>query len=165
MATTGGYIAGDVRAGYAISISPEVWKTVEGLKSLTAPMLQTKKIDTTRYGTSRLMTNIPGLDEVTDPAMTLIRDASSSVGEAPVQNSLYALKAARTSSFWRFEIASQDDPTVNLFEAYAAYFRVGDIKPGVVVGDLNTLEVTLVFDGSYFNHYPPAASQLGPNPW
>ena len=163
MATSGGYIAGDVRAGWAVTISPQVFKTIEGLMDLTIPKLVSDKIDTTRYGVSRLHTNIPGLDTVTDPVLKLIRDASAV--SSPNQQLLYALKTARTSSFWRFEVAAQDDPSVNLFEAYEGYFRVSEIGPSVQVGTLNMIEVTLVFDGNYFNHQVPAVSQLGPNPW
>jgi len=155
----GGYIAGDVRVAYASGASPFTWKKVEGLMDLTAPFLQTKKIETTRYSSNRLMTNIPGLDEVVDPVLKLIRDAD--VATSPNQNALFGIKNARTTLRWRFEIASQDDPSVNLFEAYEGDFRVSTLKETVNVGALNNLDVTLIFSGNDFTHYASQASEIG----
>lgn len=154
----GGYIGHGVRIGYATG-SPQTWRELEQVQEVTIPGLTSDKIDTTVHGTpGRLKRNIAGEQEVSDMEFTLMRDADPST--SPYQNQLFAYNNSSTSLYWRVEIPTTSNPADNLYEAYEFTGRLGMHVIDAPRPELVVLNGSVIFDGTFFNHFNPGASEF-----
>lgn len=157
MAQTG-YIGHGVRIASA-SGSPQVWQELENIKECQIPGLTSDKIDTTVHGTpGRLKRSIAGEQEVSDMTITMMRDADPAT--SPNQNALFAFNNSSVSRYWRVEIPTTSNPLDNLYEAYEFTGRLGMHVIDAPRPELVTLEVNVVFDGTFFNHFNPGPSEF-----
>lgn len=160
----GGYIGKQIRVGFSTSASPGNWRQFEQVLDCTPPVLKSDKIETTIHdNTSLFKRHIPGLQDVSDVPLTMLRDADPAT--SPNQNLLFGLLAAQTQFILRIEIHSSADPTVNLFEAYEFTSRVGDVQIKAPINNRTEIMASFMFSSfnstTFFDHYAPAASIFG----
>lgn len=155
MASIDGVLS-DVKVAYATG-SPQSWQRLEQLADIQIPTLTSDKVDTTTYG-QQYKRSIPGLKDVNDMVMTFLRDPSSS--SSPNQNSLFDLNASGVQLWWRVEVHADTDSTVDLWEAYEFEGRVASFEPGHGIGDAGRLNANVVFSGTSYVRYEPAASDI-----
>lgn len=153
-----GYIGHGLRAGFAVG-SPQIWRELEQIMECDIPGLTSDKVPSTTHGSpGRLKRNIPGEQEVSDGVIKMMRDADPVT--APNQNALFAYNNSSTSLYWRIEAVTTPDPADDLYEAWEFTARLGKWKVDSPRPDLVTLEVGLVFDGTFFNHFNPGPSEF-----
>lgn len=161
----GGYIGKQVRVGFSTAASPGTWKKLEQVLDATPAQLSSDTIPTTVHNNANLLkSNIPGLQNVSDTMIKMLRDADPAT--SPNQNLLLGLLAAQTPLLFRYEAHSSSDPSVQLWEAFEYTVRVKDIKPVYPIGGAAEMDVTFMFSPGpggvlFFDAYPPAASVLG----
>src|SRR3989304_931151 len=108
----GGYIGHGVKVGFSVVASPPAFSRLEQVDDCVIPTLVADKIETTHHGTAgRIKRNIAGEQEVTDPRITLLRDANPVT--SPIQNALFSYNNASTSLYWRVEIPTTANPLVD----------------------------------------------------
>ena len=154
----GGYLGNGIRVAYATG-SPHTYKKLEQVLDAKPPAAVASDVDVTVHGTGDFMSNIPGLAKVADMTIKMLRDHSSVT--APNQNSLFALRAAKTQVYWRIEIPDGPDLSVALFEAYEFQGRVKSWQPTTPINGKQEVDVAVVFSGTYLTQYAPAASVIG----
>ena len=156
MASTSGVLA-NVRVAYATG-SPHTWRKLEQLSDCKVPTLEADDVETTTYGQS-YKRRIPGLKDVNDLELTFLRDPTLST--APYQNALFDYNANGTELWWRVEIHSDPDSTVDLWEAYEFQGRVASFEPSAEIGDADRLMSKIRFSGTSYVRYYPMASAIG----
>ena len=152
-----GGILSQMRVAYAIG-SPHTWKKLEQLSEAAVPKKVAEKLSTTVFGTN-VKSNMPGLDEVSDTEITMLTDMSSIT--SPNQNSLIAIKATKALVWWRIESADGNDLATCLWEAVEFQARVGDFDFVNGLGAVSMRKCTLIFGGTSYDYYLPAASLIG----
>ncbi len=155
---TGGIIGSGVRVAYSTG-SPHMWNKLEQVLDVTMPKATSSKIDITTHGPNDYKQNMPGLADLSDTVVKMLRDNDSS--SSPHQNALFGLRSAKTLLWWRIEIPANPDHTVDSFEAYEYQARVGSFEPAAPIDDKQTVQCSLVFGGLTFQRYDPAPSQIG----
>ena len=117
------------------------------------------KVDTTVHGVGGFMSNIPGLIQVADTTVKLLRNHDLTT--APNQNQMYALALAKSSIWLRIEIPDGPDLSIASWEAYEYLVRVSKHAPNTPINDKQTLDLSFVFAGTTFTKYPLGVSVLG----
>lgn len=156
MASIDGLLS-DVRVAFRRG-SPGTLKKIEQLSDIAIPTLTSDKVNTTTYGQA-YKRSIPGLKDVNDMALTMLRDPKSS--SSPNQNELFALNSTGEQVWWRIEVHADTDSSVNLWEAYEFEGRVGSFEPAAAIGDAERLTSNVIFSGTSFSRFEPAVSQIG----
>lgn len=153
-----GLIGNGSKAGSSAT-SPHVWLRLEQVEEITPPKLTADKIDTTRMGTSRYKTNMPGMFQVGDVVIKMLCDPDPAT--APNQNLLYGYLANQDDRWWRTEFPSSTDLVSGNFHAYEFQGRVSDLTLLTPTTGKQELSVNVTFDGTSLVHYFPMASALG----
>lgn len=152
-----GLIGSGVKVGFATG-SPHTWNKLEQILDVGVPTLSSAKIDITTHGINLLKRNMPGLQDVSDTTVKMLRDPENT---SPNQNALYGYLAAQTDLWWRIEIPAQPNLATTTYEAYEFMGRVADFKPAAPIAGRQELDATIMFDGTSLVRYAPMASQLG----
>ena len=156
---TGGHIGAGIKVAYAVG-SPHVWLKFEQVEDVTPPQITPDKIDTTVHQvTTRFKSNIPGMEQVSDVIIKMLRNADPVT--APNQNALPGLVQASTTVWLRIEVPATANPGVdNLYSAYELTGRFANKKEITPLMQKVELETSFMFDGGSYAEYNPAASLL-----
>ena len=152
----GGLIGNGVKVGYSLS-SPLSYLKLEQVLDATPPKLTPDKIDTSRHGTSRFKSNIPGMLDVAAIAIKCLRDADPVT--SPNVNSVQNLVRASTTVYLRIEVPSNTGQT--LFEAWELSGRFGNFTTTAPQMGRQEVDIEFMFDGIDYIYFAPASSILG----
>jgi hypothetical protein len=150
-----GVMGNGVKLGYAAT-SPTTWLPVPQVLDVEIPGLVADKVPTTVHG-GVYKRNIRGLLDVTPMKVMLLADldpATTNVSHTALQT----LQAAGTTVWWRVEVPSNRART--LFAAFEFQGYVDTWTPSAPIEGRQEIEVNVVFDGTSFTRYAPAATAI-----
>jgi hypothetical protein len=142
----GGNIGNGIKFGFSeLTSSPFSFKPVEQVLDVTPPTRQADKIDNTVSNINKLKSNMPGMHQVTDTIVKMLRD--SHVASSPNQNRLEALNVSQATVYCRIEIPTDPDLSTTLWRVIEYYARVGGFKESAPLTNRQECEVPFVFTG------------------
>lgn len=151
----GGIIGNGMKVGYSLT-SPLSYNKLEQLLDANPPTLTPDKIDTTRHGTSRLKSNVPGMLDIAPTTIKCLYDADPAT--SPNVNGIPALVNSQASIYLRIEV-----PTAGgLFVAWELSGRFASYTVAAPIMARQEVTIQFFFDGiDYIVFGTPAASVLG----
>jgi hypothetical protein len=150
---TGGVLGFGTKVAYS-DTSPVSWTAVPQVKDIKFPGLTPDEVETTVHGTLPFKRFMSGLIDVSEMVLTLETDLASN----SVHRYLRQLQLAGTTVWWRIEVPENRAKT-----SWVAFEFQGWVKnwvPSTPLADVQTLEVSIRFDGTDFVMYAPGASQI-----
>jgi len=152
----GGLIGNGVKVGYSSS-SPLSYRKLEQVLDATPPKLTPDKVDTSRHGTSRFKSSIPGMLDVAPIAIKCLRDASTVT--SPNVNAIQALVLSSSSLYLRIEVPAVAD--LSTFEAWELSGRFSNFSTSAPQMGRQEVDIEFMFDGIDYIYFAPTASVLG----
>lgn len=151
---TGGVLGNGTKVGFATT-SPVTWTRVGQLMNIDSFMsLVPADVDTTVYGTSNIMTSMPGMIDPPEMQFTCLSDHNPSTSASLETLRQYQSGSGHANAgstlYWRVEVPTDRGQTSSLFRAWEFQAFVKDLANSVPIGDKQTTQFTLRFAGGYW---------------
>jgi len=148
-----GVLGFGVKVAYSTS-SPVSWTRIPQVRNVQFPSFNPDEVETTVYGNLPYKRYIRGLIDVGEMTLTLNADLANT----SVHRQLRQLMLDGTTVWWRIEVP--ENRTMTNWVAFEFQGWVKGWSLSTEMTQVQTLEVSIRFDGTAFAMYAPGASAI-----